>query len=386
MEIWCPSSSDVGYLPLDKLAHENRLPLVWGPRPPRHRVFSALTFYRNSVAQLKALDDHAKLCAKEIGKKGFDVLLSHPCTYLRVPHIGRYSTIPAVLYLQEPSRWLYEAMPKPPCVAPRRVSHIWRRPREWKRAADDYARIQSLRVMIRDELENIHAFHTVLVNSLYSRESVLRTLGIGAHVCYLGIDSERFRNLGLKREMLVLGVGAFVPEKRVEFVIRAVGEITTPRPKLVWIGNAGIPRYISRLRALAESLDVDFEPILQVTEEELVLYLNRASVFAYAPRLEPFGYAPLEANACGTPVVAVAEGGVRETVADGRNGTVVEDEPKAMAEALAELLSDHRKRSRLARTGRVFVEENWSLNAAADRLDNWLTKAVKCETEAPIAT
>jgi glycosyltransferase involved in cell wall biosynthesis len=43
---------------------------------------------------------------------------------------------------------------------------------------------------------------------------------------------------------------------------------------------------------------------------------------AYAPRLEPLGLAPLEAGACGLPVVAVAEAGVRETVVDGITGSL----------------------------------------------------------------
>ena len=42
--------------------------------------------------------------------------------------------------------------------------------------------------------------------------------------------------------------------------------------------------------------------------------IHSTAAMLYAPRLEPFGLAPLEANACGLPVIAVPEGGVRETV------------------------------------------------------------------------
>ncbi len=66
----------------------------------------------------------------------------------------------------------------------------------------------------------------------------------------------------------------------------------------------------------------------------------------YTSQLEPFGLAPLEANSCGTPVVAVAEGGVRETIKDGLNGFLVDDEPEAIAQAIKLLLSD----AELART------------------------------------
>jgi glycosyltransferase involved in cell wall biosynthesis len=55
------------------------------------------------------------------------------------------------------------------------------------------------------------------------------------------------------------------------------------------------------------------------SDENIVELLNRAAVMVYSARLEPFGLAPLEANACATPVVAVAEGGVRESIRNGVN-------------------------------------------------------------------
>jgi len=71
-----------------------------------------------------------------------------------------------------------------------------------------------------------------------------------------------------------------------------------------------------------------------VSDEELVEVLNRATALVYTSRLEPFGFAPLEANACATPVVAVAEGGVRETMRNGVNGILVDREPEPIAHAL----------------------------------------------------
>ena len=134
----------------------------------------------------------------------------------------------------------------------------------------------------------------------------------------------------------------------------------------MWVGNAADDEYLAELRALASSCDVTFEPKIMVSDDEIRTLLNRATLMAYAPRLEPFGYAPLEANACGTPVVAVAEGGVRETVRNGRNGLLVEHDPHAIAAAIAKLIDDPELARRMGDAGRAWVQERFSLSAATD--------------------
>lgn len=92
----------------------------------------------------------------------------------------------------------------------------------------------------------------------------------------------------------------------------------------------------------------------------------------YAPRLEPFGFAPIEAGACGLPVIAVAEGGVRETVIDDETGLLVHNAPRAVADAVARLLADPALVHRLGTAGRANAERRWSLDAATDRIEQAL--------------
>ena len=94
----------------------------------------------------------------------------------------------------------------------------------------------------------------------------------------------------------------------------------------------------------------------------------------YAPRLEPFGLAPLEANACGIPVLAVAEGGVRETVIDQVNGLLVDSHPAAMGAAIQRLRGDPAFARRLGDAGRAAVETKWGLEQAIDRLEQHLRR------------
>ena len=97
---------------------------------------------------------------------------------------------------------------------------------------------------------------------------------------------------------------------------------------------------------------------------------------AVSSRLEPFGFAPLEANACGAPVVAVAEGGVRETVRDGLNGFLVDDEPDAIARAMDRLLSDPKLAKSMGERACEYVQREWNVERGVDRLEAYLLRVV----------
>jgi glycosyltransferase involved in cell wall biosynthesis len=64
--------------------------------------------------------------------------------------------------------------------------------------------------------------------------------------------------------------------------------------------------------------------------------------------------------ACGTPVVAVAEGGVRESVRDGRTGLLTQRDPHRFAHALSTLLDDEAMQARLGATGVSTVRSCWT--------------------------
>ena len=161
-----------------------------------------------------------------------------------------------------------------------------------------------------------------------------------------------------------------------------MARVSKPRLRLLWIGNSSFPPYLEKLRVLANSRGVDFESLVGIDDEELVSLLNKALMMVYGPRLEPFGFAPLEGNACGLPVVAVAEGGIRETVIDGINGLLVECDPDAMAGAIKRLIIDPQEARRLGKTGRKLVEDNWSCEAAVARLERRLKQVYDAGNQA----
>lgn len=384
VEAWCPPIKGHSTLPLGEMIEEHVVPLDW--KPGRFDEYVKRTpileqdIRSTELSKLKAQDEHCRRCGDEINRGGFDVLFANTTVIQAVSSIGRYVETAKVLYLQEPSRGFYEAGPNGlPWLAIPSRERAWLRPRyvAW-RLINSFG-IRQFRTLAREEYLSAKAFDEILVNSYFSRESVLRAYGLDSKVCYLGVDTELFVNRRLERENFVVGLGEINRHKNVRFVIEALGRVRPPRPRLVWVGNATYSNYLEEMRQLAASLGVDFEPRVQITDDELVTLLNRAALMAYAPRLEPFGFAPLEANACGTPVVAVAEGGVRETVVDDYSGLLVAPEPQAMADAIERLLNDKAYAQQLGENGARMVSEKWSLAASVDRIERYLEQSISAK-------
>jgi glycosyltransferase involved in cell wall biosynthesis len=378
VEAWCPPTADRKYLPLNAIIPEHVVPLSW---PVPYTLCDKLGITLAAERQIAAMDAHCRTCAEEINRGDFDILFANCCTFFGATSIGRFTKIPSVIYLGEPYRRLYEATPRLRWLAPPRQKKALFAPSSLKAALKDSRFIRNSRFQAREEVDNAAAFDRILVNSYFSRESVLRAYGLDSDVCYLGINTDIFVDRHLERTNTVVGVGSLTREKNVRLCIETLALVPYPRPKLIWVANMIVPEYLNEMRSLALERMVDFEPKIGIADEELLNILNRAQCMLYAPWLEPFGLAPLEANACGLPVIAVAEGGVRESMVDGVTGLLVDNDPASMASTIQKLIGSPALVRELGSNGRHNVEKNWSIRAAIDRLEQRLIRHVRNSAE-----
>jgi glycosyltransferase involved in cell wall biosynthesis len=144
------------------------------------------------------------------------------------------------------------------------------------------------------------------------------------------VDTSFYRpEAAVAPEPFLLAVSALVPYKRLDVAIRAAAAVRAP---LTIVGRG--PEE-SRLRAVAASsgADVTFTGWL---DDEQIRDLYRRAAAVVMPGVEDFGMVPVEAQACGRPVVALAEGGALDSVVDGVTGLLVpEASPQAFADAFA---------------------------------------------------
>lgn len=365
IDIFTTRSADLAFCDLRPFANKYQ---IYDFQASRlfHSPFGRL----NQLLRWRDLGRIEQLCHKiagDIDRGGYDVCYIHPCMWTQAPAVIQFLRTPSVYHMHEPNRGLYE-----PEIA---------RPYEKSQLRSKLDRFDPLIGLYRGKLRQVDADNTrraavLLSNSKFTAANILRIYQKTAQVAYFGIDTTTFVPLGLPRENFVLSVGALRPNKGFDFLIQALGQIPAERrPPLRLVGNTDHPDEHPFLQGLADQAGVELTIETMVPETELVRRYSQAALFAYAPNLEPFGLAPLEALACGTPVVSVAEGGMLETIQDGQNGLLVQREPVKFARAIQSLIEDPARRDELGAAGARYVKETWGWEKAVQGIENYLISA-----------
>lgn len=348
--------------------------------PWKEHGIPVLTDMRNVYHRLKSLRSINRVSrdlAVQINTGHYDLAFVTHCQFCQSPNILRYLSLPTVYYCQEPFRLFYES----PVIDDERntpgvsANSTVRDRGQWgafhsvcRWLADEY-------LLKQNDLINVRYATRILANSYYSCESILRAYGRFARVNYLGVDAEQFRPLpDVKKEHLVLSIGRYHAGKQHHFIVKSLARLEE-RPELVIIGDTvSNADYKSFLEKLAKQLQVSLRMLDNVSDEELVVWYNRATVVAYASLLEPFGLVPLEAMACQTPVIGVREGGIRETIVDGETGFLTDRDEQAFAQAIARVLNDATLCQTVGASGRASVIKNWTWEQSVEQLLHYFSR------------
>jgi glycosyltransferase involved in cell wall biosynthesis len=145
-----------------------------------------------------------------------------------------------------------------------------------------------------------------IANSAYVARRIKKTYRRDAEVLYPPVDTEVF-TMRRRKEDFYLTASRMVPYKRMDLIVAAFTAM--PERRLVVIGDGPD---MKRIRPMAGP-----NVTLLGYQNDAVLreYLQRAKAFVFAAE-EDFGILPVEAQACGTPVIAFNKGGVAETIVD----------------------------------------------------------------------
>ncbi|NQV53663.1 MAG: glycosyltransferase [Flavobacteriales bacterium] len=164
-----------------------------------------------------------------------------------------------------------------------------------------------------------------IANSHFVADRIQQAYGRESTVIYPPVDTQRFKIHEAKKEYYFTAA-RFVDYKNLDLIIQAFNKL--PGQKLLIAGRGPMEKHLRKMAGP----NIDF--LGWVSDEQLVYYMQRAKAFVNAS-IEDFGIAGLEAQSCGTPVIALGKGGYTETVIEHETGIFFHREhPEALADAI----------------------------------------------------
>jgi D-inositol-3-phosphate glycosyltransferase len=154
--------------------------------------------------------------------------------------------------------------------------------------------------------------------------------------------------------IMITFVGRIQPHKGPDVLLRAAAEMISHTPHLraklavvIMGGASGSSDELDKLKILAKFLKIEdvthfINPVLR---DHLADWYRASDLVCVPSYSESFGLVALEAQACGTPVVATAIGGLRTAVSDGISGSLVDGhDPKAWSAVISRLITEPARR------------------------------------------
>lgn len=290
-----------------------------------------IKLYKDTVELYRLFKLHEKI-SRDIDAKKYDIAFIHPSQFTQAPFILRFIKTKKVYYCQEHLRIAYQSA----FAIPRDL--------RWPKRLYENV-IRSVRKTI--DRDNIKRADIILANSHYTQGNIQSAYGLKSTVSYLGVDTQVFKPSGDKKDVDVLFVGNKEEIDGYSLLGKAISQMKK-KPTLKihltggkWIADAGLSKLYSR--------------------SKIVVCLAHN---------EPFGLIPLEAMACGVPVIAVDEGGYRETVVDGKTGYLIPRDPQVLAKKIDFILKHDKARERVGRDARQYTEKNWSWEKSVSSLES----------------
>lgn len=155
----------------------------------------------------------------------------------------------------------------------------------------------------------------LLCNSKTVQERIKKHYQREAQIVHPGIDTSFFTpKNNSTSEAYFLVVSRLVKHKRIDQAIKACQQLDK---KLFIVGEGRDEKYLIKLKNKNPNSKIYF--LGKVSQKKLLtLYQNCQALIC--PQIEDFGLTPIEAQACGKPVIALNQGGITETVINGKTG------------------------------------------------------------------
>jgi glycosyltransferase involved in cell wall biosynthesis len=181
---------------------------------------------------------------------------------------------------------------------------------------------------------SIKSLDQIVAISNNVQRRIMKYHGRHSLVIYPPVDTSgfRFKEYG----DFWLSVNRIYPEKRIDLQFDAFRALPKETLKIVG-GYAQGDHAMQYYSQVSKRVPQNVEMLGTVSEEELMDLYSRCKGLVCTAMDEDFGLTPVEAMACGKPVVAVDEGGFKETIIHGRTGILTRPDSRSLAAAIEEV-------------------------------------------------
>lgn len=296
--------------------------------------------------------------ARALEASGADRVLVEKCRFFGSPPLLRYLNHRSVFYTQEPLR-----------IREYETSRQGHSLTELLRSA---GRLRIHFLIKKEDRKAMRAASRVMTNSQFTAGWIKRVYGVDARVVYQGVDTDFFcPDRATDRKQEVLSVGRVDRTKGHDFIIRALGLMPEKkRPGLTIVCDFIDTGVLEELEREADRYAVRLSVRHRIPDEDLRQVYRESAMTLCAAIHEPFGLVPLESMACGTAVIAVDEGGFKETMIDGKTGYLLARDEKMWADRMGHLLSHPLESARMGRDGRNHVLAEWQSDFFVSRFED----------------
>ncbi|MBU1885936.1 glycosyltransferase family 4 protein [Patescibacteria group bacterium] len=285
---------------------------------------------------LKLRNTYQKI-ATEINDSDIDIVVLHHCQQTQAPWISKFLKKPSLYFIEETLRVYYEPKLHPMDHIP--VLKRW------------YEHLRR-QLIAQIDKRNLLATTKLMTSSNYVKSEVKRCYQRAVSVNYLGVNGKIFHS-------------SFKSYLKSQFLFIGEKEDINGYPLL--------ERALELLSCKVEIKYVTFKNSkFRLSDSQLVkLYQSSVATLCLSHH-EPFGLIALESMACGTPVIAIKEGGYKETVIHKQTGLLIGRNPQQLADAMELIVNDKKLRNQLAKKGMLRMKQYFTWERHGEQLEKVL--------------
>lgn len=198
----------------------------------------------------------------------------------------------------------------------------------------DFITRQAFRTWVRGhrilDQKSVNSIDKIVTISINSQKRIEKFHQRSADIIYPPVEVSKFRYK--EYGDFWLSVNRLYPEKRIELQIEAFRKM--PGEKLIIVGGYAKGDHAEKYaKNISNNLPPNVQILGEVSEQELIDLYSRCKGLICTALDEDFGLTPVEAMASGKPVVAVNEGGFKETVTE-KTGVLIKADSQSIVEAV----------------------------------------------------